>query len=76
MRKEALRQIIVAVCDGYIDTLLTGIEENEKDFPYTLACSNFIDSLRKSNIVVDFFNTFDDRIVDMVFRETSNYFAR
>ena len=76
MGKEALMRVITVICDGYVDTLLTGIEENEKDFPYTIACSNFIDSLRKSNIIVDFFNTFDDRIVDMVYRETSNYLAR
>lgn len=76
MREKALRQIIEVVCDGYIDTLLTGIKENEKDFPYTIACSNFIDSLRKINIIVDFFSTFDDHIVDMVYRETSNYLAR
>ncbi len=76
MREKALKQIIEVVCEGYADTLLTGIEENAKDFPYTLACSNFIDSLRKRNIIVDFFNTFDDSIIDMVFRETSNYLER
>lgn len=55
MRKEAIKQIIAVVCDGYIDTLLNGIEESEKIFPYTLTCFDFIDSLRKSNIIVVFF---------------------
>lgn len=36
MREEILRQIIVAVCDGFVDTLLTGIEEYEKIFPILL----------------------------------------
>ena len=42
VKEEALRKIVSSICDDYIDTLLTGIEENEKDFPYTLACANFI----------------------------------
>ncbi len=76
MSENALRQIIEVVCKGYVDTLLIGIEENSKDFPYTIACSNFIDSLEKRNIIVNFFNTFDDSIVDMVLREVSNYLVR
>ena len=76
MREEILRQIIVAVCDGFVDTLLTGIEEYEKDFPYTIACANFISELKSKNILVNFYSIFDSHIVDMIFRETSNYLAR
>ena len=65
------------VCsDDYIDTLLTGIEENEDDFPYTIACSNFIDELKKKNIIADFYKTFDCDIIDKIYRETSDYLAR
>ena len=56
MERFALRKIVSSVCDDYIDTLLTGIEENEDDFPYTIACSNFIDELKKKNIIVDIYN--------------------
>lgn len=45
MERFALRKIVFSVCDVYIDTLLTRIEENEDDFPYIIACSNFIDYL-------------------------------
>ena len=76
MKDEVLRKIIDFVCDGYIDALLTGIEEYEKDFPYTIACVNFISELKRKNILVDFNIVFDDSIIDMVFRETSNYLAR
>lgn len=76
MKDEVLRKIIEFVCDGYIDALLTGIEEYEKDFPYTIACANFISELKRKNILVDFNIVFDDSIIDMVFRETSNYLAR
>ena len=76
MREEILRQIIVAVCDGFVDTLLTGIEEYEKDFPYTIACANFMSDLKNKNIIVDFYKTFDVSIRDMIYRETSNYLGR
>lgn len=49
MKDEVLRKIIDFVCDGYIDALLTGIEEYEKDFPYTIACANFISELKRKN---------------------------
>ena len=45
MERFALRKIVFSVCDDYNDTLLTGIEENEDDFPYIIACSKFIDYL-------------------------------
>ena len=52
------------------------VEEYEKNFPYTIACANFIYELKQKNILVDFNIIFDDSIVDMVLRETSNYLAR
>ena len=75
MERFALRKIVSSVCDDYIDTLLTGIEENEDDFPYIIACS-FIDELKKKNIIVDFYKTFDCDIIDKIYRETSDYLAR
>lgn len=76
MKENVLRKLIESICDGYVDTLITGIEEYEKNFPYTIACANFIYELKQKNILVDFNIIFDDSIVDMVFRETSNYLAR
>lgn len=76
MKEKVLRKVIESICDGYVDTLITGIDEYEKNFPYTIACANFIYELKQKNILVDFNIIFDDSIVDMVFRETSNYLAR
>ncbi len=74
--EDILKNILTIVCDNFVDTLLVGIEEYEKDFPYTIAVANFIAELRNHNIVVDFYGTFDSKIIDMVNRETSNYLAR
>lgn len=76
MREEILRKIITLISEDYIETLLTGIEEYEKDFPYTIACANFMSELKRKNIIVDFYKTFDVSIRDMIYRETSNYLAR
>lgn len=75
MKENELRKIIESVCNDFVDTLMTGIDENKKDFPYIIACANFISELKK-NIIVDFNIVFDDSIIDMVFREASNYLAR
>lgn len=64
------------VCDDYIDALLVGIEEYEKEFPYTLACANFISELKEKNIIVEFNDVFIDTVRDRIYRETSNYLAR
>lgn len=76
MKEAILRKLIESICDDYVDTLMTGIKEYEKNFPYTIACANFIYELKQKNILVDFNIIFDDSIVDMVLRETSNYLAR
>lgn len=76
MNKEILRDLITLICENSVCTLLTGIEECEKDFPYTIACANFMSELKSKNIIVNFYTTFDVSVIDMVFRETSNYLAR
>lgn len=76
MKELVLRKVIEMICDDYIDTLLVGIEEYEKDFPYTVACANFISELKEKNIIVEFNDVFIDTIRDRIYRETSNYLAR
>lgn len=77
MKEEILRNIVTMVCDGYVDTIMTAIEENiADDFPITIACSNFLAELREKNIKLELVGTFEDSIFDRIFREFSNYLAR
>ena len=77
MKEQALRKIVSMVCDGYVDTIMTAIEEdNVKSFPITIACANFIAELKSKNIIVELVGTFEDTIIDRIFREVSNYLAR
>ncbi|MEG0408541.1 MAG: hypothetical protein RR623_06670, partial [Bacilli bacterium] len=48
----------------------------EKDFPYTIACVNFISELREKNIIVEFDSIFIDTVLDRIYRETTNYLVR
>ncbi len=45
VNKSVLRKLTEWICDGYVDVLVTGIEENEYYFPYTIALVHFIDEL-------------------------------
>lgn len=77
MRDDILKKILAIVCDGYVDTILTEIQENgTKDFPYTIACANFMSELKEKNIIVELVGTFEDTVIDRIFREISNYLAR
>ena len=77
MKEEILRKIVTMVCDGYVDTIITAIEENNvDDFHITIACSNFLAELREKNIKLELVGTFEDSIFDRIFREFSNYLAR
>ena len=57
-------------------TIMTAIEEDEKLFPITIACANFITELKGKNISVELVGTFEDTIMDKIFREISNYLGR
>lgn len=76
MREDIMRKLITMICDDYIEALLTGVEEYEQDFPYTIACTNYISELKEKNIIVEFNDVFIDTVRDRIYRETSNYLAR
>lgn len=74
--KEALLKVVSLVSENFVDSLMTGIEEYPKDFPYTIAVANFIEKLKSKNIIVNLYGIFEDRITDMIFRKISNYLSR
>lgn len=76
MKEDAKKKIIAMVCEDYIDTLLIGTKEYSKDFPYTIACANFIGELKEKNIIVEFNDILIDTVKDRIYRETINYLVR
>lgn len=77
MNEAIMRKILNVVCEAHVDCILTAIEENQtKDFPFTIACANFMAELKEKNIIVELVGTFEDTIIDRIFREVSNYLAR
>ena len=77
-RENELRKIVRSVCDGYTDTIMVAILEdnNIKGFPITIAVWHFMAELRERNIVMDLNDVFIDLIIDRLYREMSNYLAR
>ena len=79
MRENELRKILSSVCDGYVDNILDTLEEEKerkKEFPFLIACSNFLGELKDNNIIVELIGTFEDVIIDRIIREISNFLAR
>lgn len=76
MKEQELRKIVKHVCNGYVDTIMENIEDNKKQFPYTIACANYIAELKRKNIIVELNDVFIDIVIDRIFREFSNYIGR
>ena len=76
-RENELRKIVRSVCDGYTDTIMDAIlEENVKVFPITKAVWHFMCELKENNIVMELNDIFIDVLLDRLYREISNYLAR
>lgn len=52
MKEQELRKIVEFVCNGYVDTIMENIEDNKREFPYAIACANYIAELKENNIIV------------------------
>lgn len=73
--EQELKKIVSWVCEDYEDKILNGIQESAEVFPYTLAVANFMSELKNKNIFVNL-NSFEDTILDMIYREFKNYIGR
>lgn len=76
MNKQELRKIAEFVCNGYVDMIMENIEDRKREFPYAIACANYIAELKEKNIIVELNNVFIDIVIDRIFREFSNYIGR
>lgn len=77
MKENQLRKIIAEVCNGYTDTIMDAIlEDDVKGFPITKAVWHFMCELKENNIVMELNDVFIDLIIDRLYREISNYLAR
>ena len=55
---------------------MENIEDNKREFPYAIACANYIAELKENNIIVGLNDVFVDIVIDRIFREFSNYIGR
>lgn len=69
VNRSILIKLVDWICDGYADALVTGIEENEHYFPYTIALVHFIDELQRKCIKANYDELVNDSIIDNVLKE-------
>lgn len=77
MEENQLRKIVSEITDGYVETIMDAIlEDDVKGFPITKSVWHFMCELKKNNIVMELNEVFIDLIIDRLYREISNYLAR
>lgn len=76
MREKVLKEFIEMICKDYINVLLVGVEEYEKDFPYMIAYVNFMSELKNKNIYMEINDIFTDKFMDKVYVEAARYIGR
>lgn len=72
MSREIVSKIITDIVKDFSDILTESVMENQDLFPYTNACINFIYDLQSHGIHIDF-DSFDQEIVDRVYRELCEF---
>lgn len=77
MVENQLRKIVSEITDGYVETIMDAIlEDDVKVFPITKAVWHFMCELKKNNIIMELNDVFIDLIIDRLYREISNYLVR
>lgn len=72
MNKNIAINVLLNICDGYVDTIMTGLEEEKERLTYTSALIDFISSIGESRISEIFLDTFLDKVT----KEITLYLAR
>lgn len=77
MKEEILKVVARQICEDLSEAIIVGVKEYEEDFPYTIACVNFISELKENGVKVNL-RVFADcqDIFDNMYREFSRYLAR
>lgn len=70
--KKIFAKNIVA---DFSDVILVGLEEEEEQFPYSMACINFICELKEKGINATL-NSFSEIIRSELYEECKRYLAR
>lgn len=75
MRDDITKMLIANLCNDFGDVLLVGIEESKEQFPYSIACINFIYELKEQGINANL-NYFSEIIRTELYEECKRYLAR
>ena len=72
MNKNIALNVLLNICDGYVDTIMTGLEEEKDRLIYTRTLVDFINNIGNCRVNEIFVDTF----LDKVSKEITMYLAR
>lgn len=72
MRRDVVYKFITDIVSDFGNMLTEGVLESNDLFPYTSACIEFISNLDAKGITISF-HSFDQDIIDKVYRELCEY---
>ncbi|MGN1342816.1 MAG: hypothetical protein ACI4VL_06490 [Bacilli bacterium] len=75
MKEDVAKNIFTNICSDFKDVLLVGIEENKEQFPFSIACIDFIYSLKEQGINASL-SYFSENIRCELYEECKRYLVR
>lgn len=75
MDNEVVKAIVSMICENYVDLIITNIEEDKSNFPYTISCINFISELKRNGIDIKFNDIFIDKFIDKIYIEFADFIS-
>lgn len=75
MKEDIAKMVVANLCNDFEDVLLVGIEECKEQFPYFIACINYIYELREQGINANL-NCFSELVRCELYEECKRYLVR
>lgn len=75
MKDDITRNVFANICEDFKEVLIVGIEESKEQFPYSIACIDFIYNLKEQGINTTL-NSFSKNIRCELYEECKRYLAR
>lgn len=75
MKDEVMKLFVANICSDFNDVLLVGLEENNEQLPYSIACINFLYELKEKGLNCSM-NFFNQNMIDIIYNEMKKYLVK
>jgi hypothetical protein len=73
MREQVVIDTITKLCENYVDTIITGLEEDRSNFVHTRAIIDLMTSLKENHIYMGMNDIFTEPFLEKMDIEISEY---